>query len=334
VSIVCRFSRIACILPLLFLASHGLAQTCQTATEIEPATRSAIEAAATLYFEMASKGDTTGLQQHSIPAVAGSFAGIESAVKENQTALSGSQAKVRPPFLLNAEGSEPIPRAEFFCGVFNQRGQTANSAEIVLNNLPPGKYAVAIVEAQASKNANTLTLILQQTGGEWKLAGFFSRAQQLGGHDAAWFAQKARDFKAKGQGHNAWLYFREAISLSVPVDFMSTQATDKLYDESQALQPSDLPANGSVVDLNAGTKTYKLTTIAPQAVGNDVVVVAQYQTADVSNTADTFKDNMAVTKALVAKYPELRDAFAGVVARAVEPSGRDYGSLLMMKDIK
>jgi hypothetical protein len=39
-------------------------------------------------------------------------------------------------------------------------------------------------------------------------------------------------------------------------------------------------------------------------------------------------------KALVAKYPEFRDAFAGIVARAVEPSGRDYGSMLAMKDIK
>jgi len=30
----------------------------------------------------------------------------------------------------------------------------------------------------------------------------------------------------------------------------------------------------------------------------------------------------------------LRDAFAGIVVRAVEPSGRDYGSMLPMKDIK
>jgi hypothetical protein len=43
---------------------------------------------------------------------------------------------------------------------------------------------------------------------------------------------------------------------------------------------------------------------------------------------------MTLIKALVAKFPELHEAFAGVVARAVEPSGRDYGSLLAMKDIK
>jgi len=39
-------------------------------------------------------------------------------------------------------------------------------------------------------------------------------------------------------------------------------------------------------------------------------------------------------KSLVAKYPELRDAFTGVVARAVDPNGRDYGTLLAMKEIK
>ena len=43
---------------------------------------------------------------------------------------------------------------------------------------------------------------------------------------------------------------------------------------------------------------------------------------------------MAVIKALVGKYPELREAFAGVVARGVAPSGQDYGSMLPMKDIK
>jgi hypothetical protein len=55
---------------------------------------------------------------------------------------------------------------------------------------------------------------------------------------------------------------------------------------------------------------------------------------DVSNTNLAYQDNIAVMKALVAKYPELRDAFAGAVARAVDASGRDYGTLLAMKDIK
>ena len=63
-------------------------------------------------------------------------------------------------------------------------------------------------------------------------------------------------------------------------------------------------------------------------------LVVKYQAADVSNTAQAYQDNIALIKALLAKYPEFRDGFSGVVARAVDTSGRDYGSLLQMKDVK
>jgi hypothetical protein len=60
----------------------------------------------------------------------------------------------------------------------------------------------------------------------------------------------------------------------------------------------------------------------------------RYQSANVANTNQAYQDNIAVMKAVVQKWPEVRDAFAGVVARAVDPTGRDYGTLLAMKDIK
>jgi hypothetical protein len=310
------------------------AQTCQSAPDMDASVRTALETAAKLYFEMSARGDVAALKQSSIAAVAASFAGIEAAVKENQAASTGARATVRPPFLLTVDAPEPIPRAEFLCGVFGKSGQTKDSAVFVLNNLPPGKYGVTIVDVNGDKDATTLTFVLQQTGADWKLAGFYAKSPQAAGHDAAWFTERARDFKAKSKNHNAWLYYREAIALSAPVDFMSTLATDKLYDEAQAAQLADVPANGNTVDISAGGKIYHLTEIFPLAVGDDLEVVVKYQAADVSDTAHTFQENTAVIKALVAKFSEFREAFAGVVARAVEPSGRDYGTLLAMKNIK
>ena len=310
------------------------AQTCQSATDMEPAVRTALETTARRYFDVAARGDSGTLQQNSIAAVAANFSGIEAAVKDNQAAFTGAHAAVRPPYVLTTEGTEPQEHAEFLCGVFGKSGQTADSAVFLLHNLPLGKYAVAIIDAQGGQDARTLTMILQQMGMDWKLAGFYARPVKVNGHDGAWFAQRARDFKAKGQNRNAWLYFREAIALSAPVDFMSTLVTDKLYDEMQTVLPSDLPMNGTTVDLSSGVKTYHLTEIFPLAVGNDLDVVAKYQAADVSNTAQTYQENVAVTKALLAKFPEFREAFSGVIVRAVEPSGRDYGSLMAMKDIK
>ncbi|MFY9561987.1 MAG: hypothetical protein WAQ52_17275 [Terriglobales bacterium] len=344
-------------LPLWMVATVG-AQTCQSAADMDAFVRTALETTAKRYFDMASRGDSAGLQQNSIPAVAASFGGIEAAVKDNQQAFAGAQVTVRPPFFLVADGTEPLARAEFLCGVFGRFGQTSNSAVFVLNNLPPGKYSVAVVDAKGSQDARTLTLILQQVGTDWKLAGFYVRSSQVNGHDGGWFAQHAREFKAKGQNRNAWLYYREAIALTAPADFMSTLSTDKFYDEAQAVQPSDLPspdhplvvvghispADQYVIEhqqkqteqfsvAKAG-KSYSITQMFPLAVGNDLHVVVKYQVADVSNTVQAFQDNMAVIRGLVAKFPEFRDAFDGVVARAVEPSGRDYGSMLPMKEIK
>jgi hypothetical protein len=319
---------------LLLLGVAAPAQTCQSAPDMDASIRAALESAAKRYFEMSARGDVAALKQNSIASVAASFAGIEAAVKENQAAFTGAKATVRSPFLLTADGPEPLARAEFLCGVFGPSGQTKDSAVFVLNNLPPGKYGVTILDANGDQAALTLTLVLQQVGADWKLADFYAKSSQACGHDAAWFTQRARDFKTKARNNSAWLYYCEAIALSAPVDFMSTLATDKLYDEAQATQPSDVPANGNTVDISAGGKIYHLTAIFPLAVGNDFDVVVKYQSADVSNSARAFQDNTSVIKALVAKFPEFREAFAGVVARAVEPSGRDYGSLMAMKDIK
>jgi hypothetical protein len=72
----------------------------------------------------------------------------------------------------------------------------------------------------------------------------------------------------------------------------------------------------------------------PVGAGGDVDLVVKYAAADVSNPNLTYQDNMALIKALVAKYPELREGFTAIIARAVEPSGKDYGTMLAVKEIK
>jgi hypothetical protein len=315
-------------------ASIAFAENCLTASDMDAATRTALTSTAQRYFVLIAGGDTASLRQAAIPALAGDFSGIETTVKDNQAALANLKATARPPFVLEAQGNAPIARAEFLCGVFGSTGQTSDSAVFTLNNLPPGKYAVVILDAPAQKSAYTISLILQQIGSDWKLGGLYIKAGQSAGHDGAWYEKRAHDFQSKGQMHNAWFYYLEARALISPLSFMSTAATDKLYDESQKLQPSDLPADGKTTDLAAAAVTYKLTDLFPEVVGGDLDLVVKYQAADISNTNQTYSSNVAVMKALLAKYPELKDAFAAVVARAVDSAGHDYGTMLAMKDIK
>jgi len=320
---------------ILCLLSAGLAcaQTCSTASDMDPATRNGLENAAQRYFEMAARGDSASLKQNAIPSLASQFAGIETAVKDNRSSLSGATATPRPPFLLKQEARATEERTEFLCGVFGPTGQTANSTEFIIPNLSAGTYGIVTLDVNGANGPRTVSFVLEQQASDWKMGGLYVKDPKIKGHDALWFADQARAFKGKGQNHNAWLYYLEARELLVAVPFMSTKMTDQLYDESQTVKPTDLPLDGATVDLAAGTKTYRLTAMFSVPVGQDLDLVVKYQAADVSDSAKTFQENLAVMRAVLTKFPEFRQAFDGIVARAVEPSGRDYGSLLAMKDI-
>jgi hypothetical protein len=323
-----------CLVVVLTFSLPSLAQTCESSSDLDDATRTAISSAAQRDFDLAAKGDTASLRQNAIASLAANFTPIENTVKDHQANLAGAQATVNSLFLLQADGTAPLPRAQFYCGVFGKNGQTPGSAIFNFNNLPPGKYAVALLEATSPKGKVDFSLILQQEAGAWKLGGLYIKDAQLLGHDADWFATQARDYKSKGQPHNAWLYYLQARSLVSPVPFMDTMQVDKLYNEFQNDKPADLPGDGKTADLNAGTTIYKLVDLNPQAVGNDLDVIVRYQVANAGDSSQAYASNMEVIKALVAKYPELRTAFNAVVARAVDSSGRDYGTLLAMKEIK
>jgi hypothetical protein len=335
-SLAARFTVIRLMIAgtVLWLAIAAMAETCRSGADLDDATRSAFNNAAMRYFGLISQGDAASLKQHAIPSLSADFAGIEAVVKDNSSALQGAKATARPPFLLEAEGTSALAHGEFYCGVFGASGQTRDSAVFYLNNLAPGKYGVVILDAATGKGPYTVSLVLQQAGSDWKIGGLYIKATQFAGHDSSWFAARAKDFQGKGQVHNAWLYYTEARVLISPLPFMSTLATDKLYDDSQKAQASDFPADGKTTTLAWAGVLYKLTAVYPDAVGNDLDLIVKYQVPDASNNNQAYQSNVGVMKALLTKYPELREAFASVVARAVDPNGRDYGTLLAMKDIK
>jgi hypothetical protein len=325
----------AALCTLAFWASIAEGQFCQTADDMDQAVRTGITAAGQKYFDMASKGDVASMQQNAIPSLASDFAGIENVIKQNQPNLAGAQATIKSLFLLDASGPAPIVNADFYCGVFAKNGQTPNSAAFYFNNLPPAKYAVVLVDASSAKGRTMFNEILQQAGTDWKIAGLYVKPAEIAGHDSDWFLAQARQYKAKGQLHNAYMYYLQTIDLTARgMPFMSTLATDKLYDEAQSVQSTDLPSNGKPVDLVANGTTFKLTAVHPSKIGNDLNLFVEYLVPDASNSNQDYLDNFAVMKALLAKYPEFRDAFSGVDALVVDANKRNYGTLLAMKDIK
>jgi hypothetical protein len=326
------YARLASAIVLLLLSAViGVGQTCNSGPDLAPASKSAIESAAQRYFNMSAGGDVAGLKANAIPALASNFTGIEQAVVDNKKFFAEGQPTVTGTYLLDASQSKgTLQRADFYCGIYNSSDRVGFS----IPNLPAGQYAVVIQKVTGSKDPITLTMILQETGGAWKLAGYYPRLNSVGGHDAQWYLTQARQYKTKNQLHNAWFYYLTAWDLMAPVNFMETPQLDRIAEEMQAARPADSPSAESPMALSANGKVFKVTELVPVPVGSDLNLRVRYQTSDASNNAVAFQDNMAVIKVIVAKYPEIRDAFNGMIARAIDNNGHDYGSLLAMKDVK
>jgi hypothetical protein len=319
------------ILVALAAPVAALAQTCLTAGDLDAGARSTLESTAQQFFRMSAAGDYAGMKAAAVPSLASNFGGVETAVSQYKPDFTGAQATPTAIFVLENSAREPMARAEFYCGIFNSPERTA----FVIPNLAPGRYAVVTQDVSGGRQAVKLTLVLQQQGARWTLAGYTVKPIQVAGHDMNWYIAQARQYKSRGQNMAAYLLYLEAWYLSQPVEIEYTPQQDKLADEMQLARPSEWPSPSQPMNLMAGGKTYRVTQIFPDSVGSDLDLIIRYQAAtDLSNTSAAFQDNMAVIKAMVSKYPELRGAFAGVVARAVDSSGRDYGSLLAMKDVK
>ncbi len=316
---------------LLTLVNVSRAQTCYTGGEIDASTAKAVEAAAQQYFNMSAQGDVAGLRAHTIPQVTGNFGAIEQAVVTNKQFFAQGQPSSTQTFVLDAsESKTAMQRADFFCGIYNSPSRVVFS----IPNLPPGRYAVTIAKVEG-KNPITLTMILQDTGkNAWMLAGYYPRLNSIGEHDGQWYLSKAREYKEKAQLHDAWFYYLTAWDLLAPVNFMGTPQLDKLADEMQAVRPSDLPSAGAPLEIAANGKTFKIAEIAAVPAAGNLDLRVQYETSDAANATLASQDNAAVMKALVTKYPEFREAFSALVARATDDSGHEYGTVTPMKDVK
>lgn len=311
------------------LAGTAAAQNCQTAKEMDATTTAAIENTARRMFSYVPAGDFASMKSASIPAVAGQFGAIESGMSEARANLQGSQGRIRSVFLLEAPGDEPLAIANFYCGVVNSPDWT----QFNIPNLPPGKYALAIVDAEGGKVPYTISFILQEGGGQWRLAGFYPKPAQIVGLDGNWFWTQARNFKNSGKPYAAWFYYQIARFLIMPVDFIMNPELERFAQEMEQARPKDVPVDQPVT-LALGGKQYSVTTMAPEPVGEEIALVVRYQTQSIADTAATFKSNADFIKQLVTRYPEYREAFGTVVARAVAPSGQDYGTMLLLKDVK
>lgn len=305
------------------------AQSCQMRDEMPDATRTALDAAARQAFDQASRGDVATLRSSAIPSLQSNFDGIASAITGNKPAFQGATPQVRTSFLLDT-GATPSQEGTFYCGVFGANGMAANGAEFQIPNLPQGKYGVVFQDFIGPKGPYVLSTIFQDMGG-WKIADFRIHPESAQGHDGVWYLEQARQYKTKGQTHNAWFYYVTSWDLLAPVPFMDTRLLSKINQESSAIQPKDVPVGGKPVAFTANGKTWNITDMSVMHEGNTFDLSLKYSVPSTADFAGTQADARNLANALVAQYPELKEVFNNIWAHAVDPRGGDVPGLINLK---
>jgi hypothetical protein len=312
---------------------HARGATCMTASQLTAAQRDMLAGVARSMVGQVKSGDIDGLRANTIPVVAANFGGIASSAEALKPRLQQASLMVDHIYVLDATQDQGGGSAiQFFC--------TSSSMTVVLNfsDLPPGKYAIAILHATGVSDPQQISLVLNETGtNQWKLAGFFAKPMTMAGHGGVWYWEQARNYSQKKMNWNAWFYYQTAAFLLDPADFLSSPNLEKLNREENQVRPDGLPA-GSPTPLNSNGSVFQVMGYETSGALGGLDFVVHYlpdanQAAQLRDPVAARKQAVEVMTALLAAHPELREAFRGIWVRADHGNASLFALELPMNEI-
>jgi hypothetical protein len=272
--------------------------------------------------------DYSTLQAVLLPQEAAQWQGIRGAVEQAAPLVKSGQFQLRNLYLLDASDQTTPQDTQFFCS--NQSGSL--TVTITMNQLPPGRYAVALADAQGSALAGQMGVVVawDSAAKEWKLAGLTVRPGVFDGHDGVWYWVRGRAL-AKADPWSAWYSYDAARFLLLPVDFLSSPNLDKLHQEQTLIMPS--PQTAFPLSLPDGDRTWKIEAVAldPSLREPDLGVV--YQSTGVTDPAAQRTEAIAVLSAFLKTQPGVRANFHGLWAYAEKDGKRTAVMELPMAQI-
>ncbi len=294
------------------------AEVCTTQSQMKPADRDSLAAAAAALAARVQASDTAGLQSLTVADLAKDFSGVESVVASTAPRLKDAALTVDQVYVLEgtelkraADGSNPD--AQFFCSL----NKSTAEVDFLIPQLPPGRYGFAIVQSKSAAPWR-LSFLLRQEQGRWLMAGFYPRPTLAAGHDGVWYWTEARQMVKSKEQWNAWLYYQQAATLLQPAAFVQSTHLEKLRTEAAAAAPPALsdgisPDAPLVVKGTDGVEYHFTALGTDDSLGKEKVdVVTHLKVETMGDAVAAKKRNTDAMVALLSAYPELRKAFRGV----------------------
>lgn len=303
------------LIPVLFLAVPVIASaaTCTTQSELQPQDRSALAATGERLGMAILQQDYTTLRSAVFPAVASDWDGMHNEVDIGSALVKGGQLQIDSIYLLDASAQTAVADDQFFCS--NSSGSL--TVTVNMRALPPGKYAVMLMDAVGAQLGGHIGLVLvsDTTGATpaWKLGGISIRQGSVEGHDGVWYWTRARALASENQPWAAWYAYDMARYLLLPVDFISSPNMEKLNHEQTEIKggPGEFPL--SIAD---GARTWKIDGIRVDTSLHEADLGVTYDSLGIADPAAQRTEATAVLGALLRTHPELRQSFHGLWAYA------------------
>jgi hypothetical protein len=309
----------AVLLSMLAAPAACRATSCTTQAELQPQDRDALIATGERLAVAVAEQDFASLKAALLPAVAQDWEGINGVAQTAAPLMKGGQVQLRSLYLLDASSLAAPADTQFFCS--NQSGSL--TVTLTMRALPPGRYAVVLVDAAGAPYAGQLGFVLVWDGpaSGWKLGGLTVRPGILdgkdgAGHDGVWWWTQARELAKDGQSWGAWYAYEAARGLLLPVDFISSPNLEKLGTEQMAIKNS--PQGVFPWTLVDGPRTWKVDAVHLDATLLHADLGVVYESTGVTDPAAQRTEAIAVLSAFLKAQPGLRSSFHGLWAYAVK----------------
>ncbi len=310
------------------------AESCITQSQMAPAERAMLGETATEFAMLTAAGNAEGVRARTMPAYAQNFGGIQDAIRAASSHLQGASFVPQTLWILDNSGAKigadgGAQDAQFLCTL--NRG--VHETTFLIPALPAGRYALVVLDSAGTAEPWQVAMLLRQSApGTWQLGGLFPRATTAGGHDGLWYWRTARDYAARKQPWNAYVYYTEAEQLLRPVAFANSTNLDTLLGEQGKAAPAALsgglgPQQPLVLAPAQGDEV-RVTSLkaenAPDRSGSLDLLAHVQVSGPLADPIASRARNAHAAKALLAAYPELRSAFHGVWIVADLPGGGTY----------
>lgn len=301
---------------------------CQANEEILPRERRAIEAAALNYMDVFER---LPVEARALMSRAGRNAtrdrqGLEAAATEYNGVETSTARAMTGAYLLRFTGGSRTGAA-VPCGLeggraaFASRGATWKTAIVMLTEGLPGG------------SERTITLWMEHERGAWAVRAFHFVPSQIAGKDAEQLWAAAREQRSARHAFNANMLYAAARTTMTRGSFLQLPiAQDFQADIRTFRAPPELQGEAPYA-WRLGGKTFNVTHFQYSGLGDGTVaLIVDHASGPWETSADAEVLNHALIDSFDAAYPEWRDIFDAVVARAAKPNTNETWGTVYLKD--